>query len=76
MDTLKAVVRNGRLVLNAATDLPEGSEVELAVVRDADAELLQELEASEADEAAGELVDFDAVVARLGPPNVSVDRKR
>jgi hypothetical protein len=76
VDTLKAVVRNGRLVLDAATDLPEGSEVKLAVVRDADAELLEELEASEADEAAGDLVDFDTVVARLGLPSVSAARTR
>ncbi len=27
--TLKAIVRNGRLVLDEATDLPEGIEVEL-----------------------------------------------
>lgn len=41
--------------------------VDLAVVNaDEEAELLQELESSAADEAAGELVDFDAVIARLG----------
>lgn len=67
MEALKAVVKNGRLVLNQATDLPEGAEVELAVVHDhEDAALLEELEASADDEAAGNLVDFDAVVARLG----------
>ena len=68
MEALKAVVKNGMLVLNQATDLPEGAEVELAVVHDHedDAELLEELEASAADEAAGNLVDFDAVIARLG----------
>lgn len=67
MSPLKAVVRNGRLVLNEATDLPEGAEVELVVVDDRceDAELLAELDASEADEAAGNLVDFDTVIARL-----------
>ena len=68
MEALKAVVKNGRLILNEATDLPKGAEVELAVVDDhvGDAELLDELEASAADEAAGNLVDFDAVIARLG----------
>jgi hypothetical protein len=68
MEALKAVVKNGRLVLDEATDLPEGAEVELAVVHDHDGdnELLEELEASAADEAAGNLVDFDAVIARLG----------
>jgi hypothetical protein len=67
MATLKAVVRNGRLVLNEPTDLPEGHELELAVVDDGgvDAELLEELEAAAADEAAGNLVDLDAVIARL-----------
>jgi len=67
MEALKAKVKNGRLILNEATDLPEGAEVELAVVddRDVDAELVDELEASAADEAAGNLVDFDAVLARL-----------
>jgi len=59
---------HGRLILNEATDLPEGAEIELAVVHhhDDDAELLEELEASAADEAAGNLVDFDTVIARLG----------
>jgi len=68
MEALKAVVKNGRLILNEATDLPEGAEIELAVVHDhdGDAELLAELAASAADEAAGDLVDFDAVLARLG----------
>lgn len=68
MEALKAKVKNGRLILNEATDLPEGAEVELAVVddHDGDTELLEELEASAADEAAGNLVDFDAVIARLG----------
>jgi len=66
MEALKAVVKNGRLILNEATDLPEGAEIELAVVHDDDAELLEELEASAADEAAGNLVDFDTVIARLG----------
>jgi len=56
MDRLKAVVKNGRLILDAATDLPEGSTVELAVVydeRDEDPKLLEELAASAKDEAAG-----------------------
>lgn len=40
--------------------------VELAVAKaNEEAELLEELEASAADEAAGDLVDFDAVIARL-----------
>jgi hypothetical protein len=68
MEALKAVVRNGRLILDEATDLPEGSEVELAVVRDhdEDPELLADLAASAEDDARERLVDFDAVIARLG----------
>ena len=69
MSALKAVVREGRLVLDAPTDLPEGSVVELMVVNDrdiADLDLLAELAASAGDETAGRLVDFDAAIARLG----------
>jgi hypothetical protein len=67
MEALKAVVKNGRLILDEATTLPQGAEVELAVVHDdGDAELLEELEVSAADEAAGNLIDFDTLIARLG----------
>jgi hypothetical protein len=34
MQTVRARVRNGRLVIDEPTDLPEGSEVELAVFDD------------------------------------------
>jgi hypothetical protein len=55
MQSLKAVVRTGRLLLDDPTDLPDGAEVELAIVHDLDddAELLNELDASAVDEAAG-----------------------
>jgi len=69
MAPLKATVRNGRLVLDAPTDLPEGSVVELAVIVDdrvEDPELLEELAASAEDEAAGHVVDFEAVIDSLG----------
>jgi hypothetical protein len=67
MGALKAVVKNGRLVLDAPTDLPEGAEVEVAVVVDDDEpELLAELDASAEDEKAGRLVDMKDVIARLG----------
>ncbi len=67
MEALKAVVRNGRLVLDEPTDLPEGAVVELAVVDDGDdPELLAELDASAEDEQAGRLVDMKDVIARLG----------
>jgi hypothetical protein len=67
MGGLKAVVKNGRLVLDEPTDLPEGAEVEVAVVLDDDEpELLAELGASAEDEKAGRLVDMSDVIARLG----------
>jgi hypothetical protein len=69
MHPLKAVVRKGRLVLDAPTDLPEGSVVELAVVDDRvieDPDLSAELAASAKVETEGQLVDFDAAIARLG----------
>ena len=67
MSALKAIVRNGRLVLDEPTDLPEGAEVEVALVTDeADPELLAELDASAEDEKAGRLVDLKDVIARLG----------
>lgn len=67
MSALKAVVRNGRLVLDEPTDLPEGAEVEVALVTaDVDPELLAELDASIDDEKAGRLVDMKDVIARLG----------
>lgn len=67
MEALKAIVKNGRLVLDAPTELPEGAEVELAIVHDEDdPELLAELEASAQDEKAGRLVDMKDVITRLG----------
>ena len=67
MEALKAIVKNGRLVLDAPTDLPEGLEVELAIVHEEDdSELLADLDASAEDEKAGRLVDMKDVVARLG----------
>jgi hypothetical protein len=77
MQPLKAHVRNGRLVLDEPTDLPEGEEVELVPVdevlaRGGDylddeerAALHRELEASIAEAEAGQLVDIDEVLAEL-----------
>lgn len=74
---MKARVRNGRLVLDEPTDLPEGEEVELVPVdevlaRGGDylddeerAALHAELEASIAEAEAGELVDADVFLAEL-----------
>jgi hypothetical protein len=63
MQPLKAKVQNGRLVLDEPTDLPEGTEVEVMLVDDADfdpeerARLLQAIEESEEDIARGDYVD-------------------
>jgi hypothetical protein len=70
--TLRARVENGRLVLNEPTDLPEGSEVELAVVDGGDelddgdrARLHAALEASEKEFRAGLGVPASEVIAEL-----------
>ena len=36
MQTLKAHVRNGRLIMDKPTDIPEGSEIELVIAGDED----------------------------------------
>ncbi len=77
MQPFKAVVRNGRLVVDEPTALPEGTELELvrvddvvlAGVDDLDEEeraaLHAELTASIADAEAGRTEDFASVVAEL-----------
>jgi len=77
MQPLKAVVKNGRLVVDEPTALPEGTEIELVPVDDvlADggddlddeerAELHAELDASIAEAKAGKLIDAEVVLAEL-----------
>ena len=70
MQSLKAHVRNGRLVLDEPTDLPEGQVVELVPVDDGfdDAErakLHQALDEGIAAARAGDHVDADAFVREL-----------
>lgn len=78
MQPLRARVRNGRLVLDEATQLPEGQVIELVpldevLARGGDylddeerAALRRELEASVADvRGGGELVDAEEVLAEL-----------
>jgi hypothetical protein len=75
MQPLKARVRNGRLVLDEPTDLPEGEEVELvpleAAVLDREfddeerAELRQALVESIQQMEAGETIDADEALAEL-----------
>lgn len=81
MHALKARVENGRIKLDEPTDLPEGKLVELVPLDevflgggdDLDEEerkaLHRELEASMAEAKAGELVDFDTVLAELRSPS-------
>jgi hypothetical protein len=68
-----AIVRNGRLVLDEPVDLPDGTLLELVSVDhgsdplDAEerAELDRDLDASFAEEAAGELIDVADVTEDL-----------
>jgi hypothetical protein len=73
---LKAHVKNGRLVLDEPSDLPEGEVIELVSLDpvlaggdDLDEEeraaLHAEIEASIADAKAGKLIDHDVVMAEL-----------
>jgi predicted DNA-binding antitoxin AbrB/MazE fold protein len=62
MHALKAQVKNGRLVLDEPTDLPEGREVEIVIVDDEfepeeRARLLQAIEDGEKDIEKGDYVD-------------------
>jgi hypothetical protein len=70
MHPLKAVVRNGRLVVDEPTALPEGTEIELVPIDDvlaAGADDLddEELSASIAEGEAGQTEDFATVLAEL-----------
>jgi hypothetical protein len=77
MHAIKAIVSNGRLVVNEPTDLPEGKVVELVPLDEVlasggdylddeeRAALHRELEASVAESDAGELIDADQVLAEL-----------
>ncbi|MBI4702635.1 MAG: hypothetical protein HY744_16055 [Deltaproteobacteria bacterium] len=70
--TLRARVRKGRLVLDEPIDLPEGTEVELAVVGDGDelddedrARLHAALDRADEQLKAGRFVRGEDVIARL-----------
>lgn len=76
MRAFKAHVKNGRLVLDEPTDLPEGEVIELVpldeVLADDDeftaeerAEIRAELEASLAEANEGNLIDADVALAEL-----------
>ncbi len=70
MQSVKARVKNGRLVLDEPTDLPEGTEVTLAITEDEPddgerAEIIAAIERSMDQVKAGKHVDADVVIARL-----------
>ncbi len=77
MQPLEAVVRDGRLVVDEPTTLPEGTEIELVPANDVltissdvgddeeRAELHAELSASFAEAEAGRTEDFATVLAEL-----------
>lgn len=72
--TIKARVRDGRLVVDEPTDLPEGTEVQLLPLDPGDwldaadrAALHEALAQSEADAKTGRLVDAADVLKRLRP---------
>lgn len=72
MDGLRAKVRGGRLLLDAATTLPEGTEIELVLADGGDdlddaerARLHAAIEAAETDIDQGRFETWDEVIARL-----------
>ena len=70
MQPLKAVVRNGRLVVDEPTDLPDGTELELiAVEEDLSAaerdELMREIDEGAADIARGDYIDGAELITQL-----------
>jgi len=69
MQALKARVRNGRLILDEPTNLPEGAEIELVPADELDdeerAELDRSLDEALDDAHAGNTVDGPEFLARL-----------
>ena len=70
--TIKARVREGRLILDEPTDLPEGTEIEMLPLDPGDwldetdrAALHEALRQSDADIAAGRLVDAEEILREL-----------
>jgi hypothetical protein len=75
MPSFRAHVRDGRLILDAPTDLPEGKEIELVaaaddlsgMTEDERRQLAVEIAAAQADADAGLGVDIEEVLKQLGP---------
>ena len=80
MQPLIAQVKNGRLVLDEPTDLPEGQVIQLVSIDDEyddqldDAELQRELELSVADAEAGLVIDGDEFMAELEREHAEFER--
>ncbi len=71
MQSMKARVRNGRLVLDEPTELPEGTVVTVSITEDDEpgdverARIVAAIERSMDQVQAGKRVDADVVIARL-----------
>ena len=70
MQPLKAVVRNGRLVVDEPTELPDGTELELVAVEDDLSpaqrdELMRAIDEGAADIARGDYIDGSELIAQL-----------
>jgi hypothetical protein len=77
MTSYLARVRNGRLILDVATELPEGTEVELVAtdpdeLRDLDEQqrrqLVEDVREGDEDAAAGRIEDAEVFLRRLRKP--------
>ena len=77
MTSYLARVRNGRLILDVPTELPEGSEIELLAtgqddLRDLDEQqrrtLVEDVRAGDQDAAAGRFEDAEELLRRLRKP--------
>jgi len=70
MQSLKAIVKNGRLLVDAPTDLPDGTEVELVLVDDdfdpeERAQLLQAIDDGADDIERGDHMDGFEFIAQM-----------
>jgi hypothetical protein len=79
MQPLKAHVKNGRLILDEPTDLPEGSEIEIVLVQDdlepaERARVVQAVEDGIEDFARGDHMDGFEFIAQMRARREAADR--